>query len=354
MSATTHDHTELRQDPIETVEALYRTGWSDGLPLVPPYRERVEEFVQYTGLDGGHEIGTIPPHGGRATVERLAANAVMAGCLPEYMPVLLAAVDAVLEEKFNLRGMLASTQMSGPMLIINGPIRRSLKVNYESSAFGTGFRANATIGRALQLVLRNIGGALPGESDKATLGSPAKYTNCIGENEERNPWDPFHVERGFEKSESTVTVYAAEGPHNVTNQYSNEPRSLLLGIVSMMVNLGSNQPYMMGDHYIVMSPEHAGVVAEAGWKKRDIKNFFYEHARVPMRDLTIGGFYGPRTDRYMLWPRWVDRNDPDALMPVCRDADDFKIIVAGGPGKHSAYVPGLGSRSITRKISIPA
>jgi hypothetical protein len=342
----------LSEEQSNALELMYEAGWTDGLPVVTPYKEKVEEFIAASGLPSHEEIGAIPPLSGRATIEKIAANAVMAGCLPGYMPVVIAAVDAVLDPKFNLRGMQGSTHMATPMIIVNGPIRKKLKINSGSNVFGQGWRANATIGRALKLVLTNIGGAIPGQADKSTFGHPGKYTYCIAENEERSPWEPFHVERGFASEESTVTVYGAEGPHNVTNQYSSDPESLLLPIISMMTNLGSNQPYMMGDNFIVLSPEHAGVIAQAGWKKADIKNFIFENARIPVGQLKIGGFYGPNTDRYMLWPRWINRHKDDELMPVCRRVEDIKILVAGGPGKHSAYIPGLGSKAATRKISI--
>lgn len=339
------------QEPLRLIEQLFASGWSDGLPIVPPYAERVAEFVAASGRLATHVVGQVPPIDGEATVEKVAANAVMAGCLPEHMPVVLAALDAALDPRYNLRALLATTHMASTMVLINGPIRHELAFNCDASAFGPGTRANATVGRALQLIFRNVGGALPGEGDKSTLGAPSKYSYCIAEHEERNPWQPFHVERGYSAEDSTVTVYAAEGPHNVTNQYSSEPMSLLTGIASMMANLGSNQLYCMGDHFVALAPEHAEVVARAKWKKEDIQHYLFEHARVKVKDLMLGGWYGHRTDRYMLWPRWVDRHDPEASMPVCRSPQDIKVIVVGGHGKHSAYIPGLGSRSITRVVT---
>ncbi|MGH7746307.1 MAG: hypothetical protein ACREQ5_16335, partial [Candidatus Dormibacteria bacterium] len=194
----------VSREAVEAIELMYQAGWTDGLPVVPPLQELVDDFVRF--VDGSPEdvVGEIPPLGGKATLAKVAANAVMAGCRPEYMPVVLAALDAMLDEKFNLGGMQCSTHLSTPLLIVNGPIRHELGINCGANVFGQGWRANATIGRAVKLILVNIGGAVPGETDKATLGHPGKYSYCIGENEEESRWDPLHVERGFKRDDSTV------------------------------------------------------------------------------------------------------------------------------------------------------
>ena len=337
---------------LEVTELMFQAGWTDGLPVIPPTRELVQRFVDYLDRDPNEVIAEIPPLGGRATIEKIAANAVMAGCKPEYLPVVITTIQAMMDDRFNVGGMQCSTHMSTPLVIVHGPIRKELDVNAGPNVFGQGWRANATIGRAVKLVLVNIGGSRPGEADKATLGHPGKYTYCIAENEERSPWEPLHVERGLQPTDSAVTVYGAEGPHNINNQMTDSPHTLLLTIASMMANLGSNHPYLMGESYVVLCPEHAEVCAKAGWRKADVKQFLFEHARVQHRRLKNGGIYGPETMKYNTWPRWIDRSDDDVMVPICRRADDITIVVAGGPGRHSAYLPGWASRSVTRKIEL--
>ncbi|MHB8577434.1 MAG: hypothetical protein ACYDCQ_19145, partial [Dehalococcoidia bacterium] len=288
--------------------------------------------------------------GGRATVERLAANAVMAGCRPEYMPAVLASIEAMLDDRFNLRGMQCSTHLSTPLLIFNGPVRARLAINCGANVFGQGWRANATIGRAVKLALVNLGGAVPGEADKSTFGHSGKYTYCIGEIEEESPWEPLHVDRGLASEQSAVTVYGAEAPHNINNQTADNPYDLLNTIASMMANLGSNHPYLMSESVVVLSPEHAKVCAEAGWRKADVRQYLFETARVRHGDLRAGGLYGRQTEKYP-WPRWLDRSSDDTRIPIARRPDDIIVIVAGGPGRHSLYIPGWGTRSVTRAIA---
>jgi hypothetical protein len=338
---------------LEAHELMYAAGWTDGLPVLPPLRHLVDEFVRSVGRHPDESIGEVPPLGGRATVERVAANAVMAGCRPEYLPVVITALEAMLEPRFNLNGMQCSTHMGTPLVIVHGPIRRELDVNCGANVFGQGWRANATIGRAVKLVLVNIGGARPGTTDKSTLGHMGKYTYCIGENEEQSPWEPLHVERGLRPEDSAVTVFGGEGPHNMGNQMQHDAFDLMTCMASLMANLGSNNPFVMGESFVVLGPEHAAVCAAAGWKKRDVRQFLFETARVEHRRLKLGGVYAAETDKYNFWPRWIDRRRDDVLVPVCREANDINILVAGGPGKHSAYIPGWGSRSVTRKIERP-
>jgi hypothetical protein len=328
---------------------MYEAGWTDGLPVVPPLRSLVERFVEASGRPADDVVAVLPPLGGTATVERVAANAVMAGCRPEYMPAVIASLEAMLDDRFNLRGMQCSTHLSTPLLIFNGPIRRELDINCGANVFGQGWRANATIGRAVKLALVNIGGAVPGDADKSTFGHPGKYTYCIGENEEESPWEPLHVERGLAAGASAVTVYGAEAPHNVNNQTADSPYDLLRTIASMMANLGSNHPYLMSESMVVLSPEHARVCADAGWRKADVRQFLFETARVRHGDLKGGGIYGGNTAKNP-WPRWVDRSSDDTLVPIARRAVDIVVIVAGGPGRHSLYIPGWGTRSNTRSV----
>ena len=343
----------LPLDLAGAAELMYETGWTDGLPVVPPTKERVGDFVAYLRRPPDELIGEIPPLGGKATVERLAVNAVMAGCLPEYMPVVVTAIQAMLEDRFNLRGVQCSTGIHCPLIIVNGPAAKQLDINSGYNCFGQGWRANATIGRAVKLALVNLGGAIPGEINKSTFGHPGAFTYCIAEDEEANPWEPFHVEEGFSESDSTVTVYPAEAPHNVMYHAAN-PRDFLMVLADSMCTLGNVQMYVMGDTLVVLSPQHAGILAQAGWRKRDVRMFLFEHARKPVRLLRRGGPPQGDGQRGLFWPRFVDPEDDEQMVPLVRRPENINIIVAGGPGgPHSAYLPGWGSARITKLIEEP-
>ena len=340
-------------DSVGAVELMYETGWTDGLPVVPPTKARVQEFIDYLKRSPDELIGEIPPLGGKATVERIAVNAVMAGCLPEYMPVVITAIEAMMNDRFNLRGVQCSTGIHCPLVMVNGPIAKELNINSGYNCFGQGWRANATIGRAVKLVLVNLGGAFPGEINKSTFGHPGAYTYCMAEDEDANPWEPFHVEDGFSETDSTVTVYPAEAPHNIMYHAAN-PRDFLTVLADSMCTLGNVQMYVMGDTFVVLGPEHARMLAEAGWKKRDVRQFLFEHARKPVRLLRRGGPPQGDVRRDLFWPRFVDPNDDDQMVPVVRRVENINIIVAGGAGgPHSAYLPGWGSARITKRIETP-
>jgi len=336
-------------DLSDVIELLFASGWTDGLPVVPPTPRNVERMLAHTKRPPDELIGRIPPRGGRATVEKIAINAVMAGCKPEYFPVVVAAVAALLDDRCNTRGVQCSTHISSPLVIVNGPLVKALGINAGHNVFGQGWRANATIGRAVKLILVNLGGATPGVTDKATFGHPGKYTYCIAENEAANPWEPLHVERGFAPTDSTVTVFAAEAPHNINNHWSYAPRDLLRTIADCMATLGSNHMYLGGESFVVLGPEHAALLAAAGWTKAEVRAFLFEHARRPLAQLRIGGMYGPETRRN-LWPRWIDHEHDSEMVPLARRPEDIVILVAGGAGRHSVYLPGWGARSVTRKI----
>jgi hypothetical protein len=339
-------------DALATFETLVKAGWTDGLPVIAPTAKRVAEFVERAGRHADEVIAEIPPLGGPATTRKLAANAVMAGCEPAHMPVLIAAVEAATDPAMNVGGVQCSTHMASPLLIVHGPIRTELGINSGANTFGQGVRANATLGRAFKLALVNIGGSRPGEADKATLGQPGKFTFCIGENEEESPWPALHVDRGLKSTDSAVTVYAAEGPQNINNQAADNPFDILKTVASMMTNLGSNHIFIQGETFVVLCPEHAQIIASFGWTKADVQHFLFQNATRSQRDIKAGGIHGRKTQNYTLWPRWVDRDDPDCRVPVARRVNDITIVVTGGPGRHSAYLPGWGTRSVTRKITL--
>ena len=337
----------------DMVELMYSTGWTDGLPVAPPTKDRVHQHIAATGRDADELIAEIPPLGGKATVERLAVNAVMAGCLPEYMPVIIASIQALMDDRFNLRGVQCSTGIHSPLMIINGPIIQQLDINGGYNCFGQGWRANATIGRGVKLALVNLGGAIPGTTNKATFGHPGAFTYCIAEYEVANPWEPLHVELGYQQSDSTVTVFPGEAPHNIM-YHAGAPRDLLMCIADTMCTLGNVQMYVMGDTFLALGPEHARIFAQDDWRKSDLKQYLFEHARIPVKLLKRGGPPQGDARREMLWPKFVDANDDEAMVPVVRRPEDINIIVAGGSGgPHSVYLPGWGSRKATRKIELP-
>jgi hypothetical protein len=339
-------------DLSDVMELLFASGWTDGLPVMPPTPRNVQRMLTGTTRQPDELIGRIPPKGGRATVEKIAINAVMAGCQPAYLPVVITAIEALLDDRCNTRGVQCSTHISSPLVIVNGPIVSELDINSGHNVFGPGWRANATIGRAVKLVLVNLGGATPGVTDKATFGHPGKFTYCIAENEAANPWEPLHVERGFAPGDSTVTVFGAEAPHNINNHWSATPQGLLRTMADSMSTLGSNHLYLGGESMLVLGPEHAAVLAKEGWTKRDVRAFLFEHARKPLSQVKIGGMYGPETRRN-LWPRWIDHDNEQEGIPIARRAEDLTLLVAGGAGRHSVYLPGWGARSATRKIQRP-
>jgi quercetin dioxygenase-like cupin family protein len=331
---------ELSNDH-EVVQQYYlKQGWSDGLPVVPPTPERVESMLSATGLDSQHVVAEIPPNWGAATVEKLAINAVMAGCLPEYLPVLIAAVEAMSDPAFNLYAVQATTHSCAPLVIINGPIREPLGVNSLSGCYGPGWRANATIGRAVRLALLNIGGARPGAGDMSTQGAPSKYSYCVAENEEQNPWEPLHVERGFQPGQNTVTVLAGEPPHNINDHTSQSAEEVLTIIAGAMAVTGANNAYTGGETLLALGPEHAATIAKDGFTKQDIREWLGQHALVPLERYT----HDTLVERF--------GRVPDSPIPMVRTPEDLAIIVLGGPGKHSSWVPTFGgtTRSVTREI----
>jgi len=262
----------------DLVEWYFEQGWTDGLPVVPPTRARVDAVVAALGGDPEFVECKVPPRHGSLTREVLAINIVMAGCKPEYAPVVRAAMLALTTGAFNLNGVQATTHMAAPLLIVNGPVAAAVGMNGDCNAFGSGNRANATIGRALRLVLLNVGGGWPGELDKSTLGHPGKYTYCVAENEAASPWAPYHVEKGFDVEDSTVFVLAAEPPHSVTNHVANDPEGILDSIASAMSTIANNNAVSSGHCAVIIGPEHARTIAGKGWTRHDVRNYLAMYA----------------------------------------------------------------------------
>jgi hypothetical protein len=275
----------------DEIEAMYDRGWSDGLPLVPPTPARVERMLGGTTRDPAELVCVMPPDMADCTVEKVAINAVMAGCRPEYLPVVLAAVEAAATDTFNIHGVAATTYFVGPVVIVNGPVRHRIGMNSGINAFGPGNRANATIGRALNLVVRNVGGSIPGGIDRSTMGSPAKYTFCFPEAEEGSPWDSLAVERGFGTEASTVTLFAGHGPHEVVDQMSRTPESLARSFALQLRTVWHPKLALGMDAVVAVAPEHARTFAEAGWSKHRLRDFIQEELAVPGDELLrdVGG-----------------------------------------------------------------
>ena len=330
---------ETLDTPDAILAAFCEREWCDGLPIVPPTEERVRTMLG--GAAAQRSLGAMPPLWRQATLEKLAVNAVMAGCEPSYFPVIVAAVQAMLDPSFNLYGVQATTHPVAPLLIVHGPAAHELGVHAGSGCFGPGFRANATIGRAIRLIMLNVGGAWPGRYDMATQGSPAKFSYCIAERDDV-PWGPLHADRA-------VTVFGGEPPHNVNDHVSTTAAGILATVADTAVSLGSNVGWYFSQSQllIVLGPEHARTIAGDGFSRADVQRFVFEHARLPLRTLKLGGMWGIQD-----WPRWMHAvTDDDALLPQVPSPEDVMVIVAGGPGKHSAVVPNCTfSRAVTRPI----
>jgi len=353
--ALRYQRSELKSRKIELasqeddLEACFERGWTDGLPVVPPTQNRVMRMLQGTGRAPDEVVGIIPPNQAPCPVEKVAVNAVMAGCKPEYLPVVLAAVEAACMDAFCMHGLLATTYFSGPVVIVNGPIAKAIAMNSGLNALGQGNRANATIGRALQLIVRNVGGGRPGGVDRATLGNPGKYTFCFAENEDESPWESLAVERGFKEKTSTVTLFAGDGVQGIMDQLSRTPESLARTYANALRTVAHPKIFMVVDAILVVSPEHARIFREAGWTKQRLRQEIDEVLKTPGRELIRGA-----------------QDIAEGMPELFADADLTKfrpgglhIVHAGGrAGMFSAVIGGwvasgpIGSQSVTKEITL--
>jgi hypothetical protein len=328
-------------------EMFFARGWTDGLPVVSPTVDKVAAMVAASGRDAKEEIGPIPPRWRRASIEKIAINAVMAGCRPEYFPVVLTAIEALLDEDCQLYGMQTATNTTAPLIIVNGPIVQELGINARCNVFGEGVRANASIGRAVQLVFRNIGGNIAGETDMATHGQAGKFTACIAEAEEDSPWSPFHVDAGFASGDSTVTVIGASAPQNIFTYGCETGQEILEHFIWSMMGLGHNNIIFPTGPLLVVSPEHAATLARDGIGKEQIKTAIFERARIPLTQFgrrSIEGLHHRRS-------RWFAEVGDATHIGVADRARDVNIVVAGGAGIHSLFVPTAFSyRPVTRRV----
>ena len=347
IAPTAGDHLTVDASP-EAVQALcFEQGWTDGLPVAAPTLTAVNAMLAAAGRRGDETVGPIPPGMQTATLEQVAANAVMAGCLPAYFPVVLAALDAALDEDCRLYGIQTATNNTTPLIIVNGPIVQQLGMNTGGNVFGQGNRANAAIGRALQLVLRNLGGDEPGVTDMSTQGQSGKFTFCIAENEAASPWTPFQVDQGFDRADSTVTVIGASAGHNVFTYGCETGDELMAHFVGAMTALGHNNIIFPTGPLIVFGPEHAGVLARDGWDKPRIREHLFRHARIPLSrfaERTVHGLHHRRS-------RWFEQVGDAQHIGIADDPAHIHIVVAGGAGIHSQFVPtSFSYHPVTRRI----
>ncbi|HEX9533854.1 MAG TPA: thioredoxin family protein, partial [Stellaceae bacterium] len=302
-------------------EAMFARGWSDGLPLVPPTEERVLRMLDGTARDPQEVLGLVPPDLAPATVEKIGVNAVMAGCKPEYLSVVLAAVEAVLEEQFAMHGVLATTMFVGPVVVVNGPVRRRIGMNSKGNALGQGNRANGAIGRALQLVIRNIGGGRPQEVDRATLGNPGKYTYCFAEDEEGSSWEPLSVERGVQPGRSAVTVFAGFGLQGIVDQKSRDPESLSRSFAGSLKAIHNVKSAPSCDALLVVCPEHHRTFKNAGWTKARLYEELYRLCEIPGDELVAGAKGIAEGGPPSLAGKTVNKFRPGGLMIVRAGGD---------------------------------
>jgi hypothetical protein len=337
----------------DDIETWFERGVTDGLPVVPPSRARVDAMLATTGRAHDALVAEVPPNFGRATVEKLAINAVMAGCRPDYFPVVLAAVEAACDPAFNLHGQSGTTNAASPLIIVNGPVRTRLDVNCAAGVFGPGYRANATIGRALRLVMINLGGTRAGQISMSTMGHPGRYTYWIGEYEEASPWEPLHVEHGFTARDSTVTLFSGESPLMINDHLSRAAPQLIASLGWSAAGIWNHKSFPLYGHTLfVVGPEHARTLGDERWSKQDVRQFLYETIRRPARELAPGPD-GAETGRLRTL---LEGRGPDERVPKFPSPGEIVIVVAGGTaGRFSAVVPGwmggeLGSRPVTRRI----
>jgi hypothetical protein len=324
----------------EAIEFAFDRGWSDGLPVVPPTPEKVQAMLSAAGLELGSQIAFIETRQAVITAEKAAINAVLAGCRPEYMPVVVAAVEALADPAYVFHGPATSTGGAAVFMLVNGPLARELEINSGDNLLGPGWRANATIGRAVRLIMRNVIGALPGTLDRSTIGHAGKYTFCFAEDEKSSPWPPLHVERGFRPEQSTVTVFAALAPHQWYNQLSNTGEGLLKTLCAHLrfsAGVGSQPQY-----FLIFAGEHRAILAKEGWSKERIREYCFANTQASHAELK----------RIQVRPGEIAPGDEARMRSLVPSPEDFIIVAAGGEaGAFSAFVPGWSGKHSTQSVT---
>lgn len=325
----------------EAFEYAFTQGWTDGLPVIPPTRNRVDEVLKHWGFDASAEIGRVPERNRIITAEMVAANTVMAGCTVDMFLTVLAATEAILDPQFNIVGPSASTGGAAPLIIVHGPIVTNLGFNSETAVLGSGNRANMCVGRALNLVIRNAIGSIPGDLDRATIGHAGRIAYCLPEGD-AGSWPSQGQEAGVPDDVSAVTVFAAEAPHSVADHTNNEPD----GLIETFVQIMKATNYTGAAIVVLLCPEHREIFQKAGWSKTDIRSTLFEKTQITGQEIH-------RTGRH-------DDIGKDEPLPIVPAVDDIRIVCAGGAaGGHSAVIPpwlgsgrGIGSRPVTKGIGV--
>jgi len=339
------------------VEFCYEQKWTDGLPVVPPTRGAIERILAYLKRDPDEIVGVVPPRNGVATIEKIAINCVMAGCKPEYVPIVIAAVEAMLEERFNLNGVQTTTHACAPLCVVSGPAVKTLGFNTREGALGHGCRAAATIGRAVRLILWNIGGGYPGEPCKTTLGHPGYFSFCVAEDQDANPWEPLQVERGFQSGDTVVTVTATTAPYSVATGAGYSPAADVLYLLAdSIATLGSNN-ITGGDMVLVLGPMAAKNLADAGLTKLQVQAEIMRLATRPVREAKRRRSIS--ATHPMHWSKVVDANDDEARVPWVRSPANLVIVVSGGWGSGAGFCAlcsgwgALGGYTVSKRVEFP-
>ena len=339
----------VRKDTVAEInEWFYERGWTDGLPIIPPTQQRVEEMLTGTDLSAEMSVATLDPMGGVATIEKIAVNAVMAGCRPEYMPILLAAVELVARPEFDLKGIATTTNPDVPMIIVSGPIVGQLDINSGSNTLGRGWQANASISRALHLIIQNIGGSWPGVTDMSSIGQPGDFAMMLAENSEANPWNPLHMELGHPRSANVIAIMAAEGTHSILGIGQSDEGFLKLVAAHLA---GLERPYR-ATMLLVIATDTAKMLAERGWSREKISAYIIDRAKIPYRLYKERYLNGAISKGI---PAWVFRVDDPAAMIPSPEIGKLLILVSGGTGEKSMLIPGWSdSEVMSKEIRLPS
>jgi hypothetical protein len=335
---------------MDEFEFFFEKEWSDGLPVIPPTEVRVAAMLAGTRRDPDEVIGNVPPLSNDATVRAIALHAVMAGCKPSYLPLLIGVMEAVLDERFNLLLLQATTSAGAPFVLVNGPHAREIGLHGGTGCFGPGFRANATIGRALRLMMMNLGGGIPGITALSGFGGPWRYTFCVTENEAESPWPSYAAAKGYSAEENVVTAIPLEGPVIVWDDVSEDPERLVVAIADMMSAIGGGNIFRQADMAVVLSPQHAGLFARAGLSRADVHALLVKRAGRRLGEIKRGGIWRGASGAAR-WPFRIDLSNDEAFVPAIGHPDDLHLIVAGGSGSPSSLVMHgitVASRAVSR------
>jgi len=331
---------------VDEFEFFLEKAWSDGLPVVTPTEARLECMLTGTARDPDELIGKIPPMMEPATVRTVAIHALMAGCKPEYLPVVLGGLELILKDEFNMNGVQGTMNGAAPLMIVNGPYAEKIGLHGGNGCFGPGFRANATIGRAIRLMLLNLGGGIPGLGSATIFATPMRYTACVTENMAKSPWASLAVARGYAPEDDVITCAMVESPRQCFDDVSQDAERLLTGIADSMIAMGSWNAHARTDMVVAMGPQHAAICHAAGMSRADVHAWLCERAGRKVRDLKGGGNW--RRERALAFPITVDPDDDECFIPAIKNPADLHLIVAGGWGPCTALCHGWsgGSRAV--------